>query len=279
MATDPTEELFHRWQRDGDQAAREELVRRYLPLAQSLARRYAGAREPIEDLHQVASLGLLGAIDRFQPDKGVAFSSFAVPTILGELKRYFRDFGWSVHVPRGAQERALAVERAEQQLASAGGGSPSVETLAEHLGWPVEQVLEGLETGSAHHSVSLDAPSEDGSGDGGTLGETLGAEDRRLASLEDTMSVMSAAAMLPLRERRVLVLRFVQDRTQTEIAAELGISQMQVSRILRRAVETLRELAPLASSADADGDGDGAASSGAGSSGAHGTSAPAGASG
>ncbi len=243
MPPESADALFARWQRDRDPAAREELVARYLPLAQSLARRYAGSREPIEDLNQVASLGLLGAIDRFQADKGVAFSSFAVPTILGELKRYFRDYGWSVHVPRGAQERALAVEKAQQQLTSAEGGSPSVDALARHLNWSSEQVLEALETGSAHHWVSLDAPSEDNGEERGTLGETIGSEDRRLTTLEDTMSVLSAAALLPLRERRVLVLRFVEDRTQTEIAVELGISQMQVSRILRRAVETLREMA------------------------------------
>jgi RNA polymerase sigma-B factor len=243
MPPEPPDELFLRWQRDRDPAAREQLVARYLPLAQSLARRYAGSREPIDDLNQVASLGLLGAIDRFQPDKGIAFSSFAVPTILGELKRYFRDFGWSVHVPRGAQERALAVEKAQQQLSAHSGGSPSVENLAEHLGWPIEQVLEALETGSAHHWVSLDAPGDDGEDERGTLGETLGEEDRRLATLEDTMSVVAAAQALPMRERHVLVLRFVEDKTQTEIAEEMGISQMQVSRILRRAVETLREVA------------------------------------
>jgi RNA polymerase sigma-B factor len=245
MAPDLPEELFLRWQRDGDPAAREQLVTRYLPLAQSLARRYSGNRESIDDLYQVASLGLLGAIDRFQADKGVAFSSFAVPTILGELKRYFRDYGWSVHVPRGAQERALAVEKAQQQLSSESVGSPSVEALATHLGWSVEQVLEALEAGSAHHWVSLDAPSEGGDEERGTLGETLGEDDQRLTSLEDTMTVMAAAAELPLRERQALLLRFVEDKTQSEIAEVLGVSQMQVSRILRRAVETLRVIAQV----------------------------------
>jgi RNA polymerase sigma-B factor len=254
MSPDPPEELFLRWQRDRDPAAREQLVARYLPLAYSLARRYGGNRESMDDLNQVASLGLLGAIDRFQPDKGVAFSSFAVPTVLGELKRYFRDYGWSVHVPRGAQERALAVEKAQQRIAKDSVGSPSVEALATHLGWSVEQVLEALEAGSAHHSVSLDAPSEDGQEERGTLGETLGEEDQRLASLEDTMTVMAAAQQLPLRERQALMLRFVEDKTQTEIAAELGVSQMQVSRILRRAVETLRVIAEV----EGDGGGDAA---------------------
>ena len=243
MTPDSAEPLFIRWQRDHDPAARAELVARYLPLAQSLARRYAGSREPLDDLNQVASLGLLGAIDRFQVDKGTAFSSFAVPTILGELKRYFRDYGWSVHVPRGAQERALAVEKAQQHLSAGAGGSPSVEQLAEHLGWPIDQVLDALETGSAHHWISLDAPGDNGEDERGTLGDTLGEEDTRLAAVEDKMSVFAAAQALPLREREVLALRFVEDQTQTEIAERLGISQMQVSRILRRAVDTLRELA------------------------------------
>jgi RNA polymerase sigma-B factor len=255
MSPESPDQLFVRWQRDGDPAAREQLVARYLPLARSLARRYAGSREPLEDLNQVASVGLLGAIDRFQPDKGVAFSSFAVPTILGELKRYFRDFGWSVHVPRGAQERALELQRAEQQLAARSGGSPSVDELAEHLGWSIEQVLDALETGSAHHSVSLDAPTDEGEDEHGTLGETLGQEDRRLAAMDDALSVFAAARALPLPERHVLALRFVEDRTQTEIAAELGISQMQVSRILRRAVDTMRELARLDERPEAGGRG------------------------
>jgi len=236
-----TDELFVRWQRHGDQAARDDLVQRFMPLARSLARRYMGAREPLEDLQQVANIGLLKAIDRFQPEQGNAFSSFAVPTILGELKRYFRDCGWAVHVPRGAQEMALKVEQAQQRLAGLAGRSPSVAELAQHLEWPVEQVLEALEAGSAHHSVSLDAPSESDGEEHQTLGDSIGVDDRRLQSLEESLTFAAAARMLDEREQRVLMLRFVEDRTQTEIAAELGVSQMQVSRILRRAVERLRE--------------------------------------
>src|SRR5438477_5714426 len=145
-------ELFVRWQKDGDQRAREELVDRFLPLARKLARRYAGAREPFEDLIQVASLGLVKAIDRFDAHRGTAFSSFAVPTILGELKRYFRDLGWSVHVPRGAQEQALKVEEAQQEMAAKTGRPPSVQELAEYLEMSIDDVLDALETAGAHHS-------------------------------------------------------------------------------------------------------------------------------
>ena len=153
-----SDDLFLRWHGQRDPRARDELVRRFLPLARKLARRYAGAREPIDDLIQVASLGLVKAVDRFDPTREIAFSSFAVPTIAGELKRYFRDLGWSVHVPRGAQEMALKVEQARQQIVSRGGRSPSVNELAQYLEWSVEDVLDALEAGSAHHSVSLDAP-------------------------------------------------------------------------------------------------------------------------
>src|ERR1700680_1298910 len=162
--TDNTE-LFLQWKKAGDKRAREELVDRFLPLARNLARRYAGAREPFDDLLQVASLGLVKAIDRFDVSRGTAFSSFAVPTILGELKRYFRDLGWSVHVPRGAQENALKVEQVRQQLASRSGHSPSVQELDQSLEWSIEDVVDALEAGSAHHSVSLDAPTDNGEGE------------------------------------------------------------------------------------------------------------------
>src|SRR5579872_659822 len=144
-------ELFVQWQRHGDRRAREELIERFLPLARKLARRYAGPREPFEDLMQVASLGLVKAIDRFDVDRGAAFSSFAVPTILGELKRYFRDLGWSVHVPRGAQEQALKVQEAQERLTSRTGRPPTVNELAQYLELEVGDVLDALETAAAHH--------------------------------------------------------------------------------------------------------------------------------
>jgi RNA polymerase sigma-B factor len=233
--------LFLRWQQEGDRRAREELIDRFLPLARNLARRYAGAREPFDDLLQVASLGLVKAVDRFDVDRGAAFSSFAVPTILGELKRYFRDLGWAVHVPRGAQERALKVQDAQERLTSRTGRSPTVSELAEYLELPIEDVLDALETAAAHHSASLDAPRNDGEEDTATLCDAFGEEDRRYELVDQTVTVAAAARQLSAREREVLALRFAGDMTQTQIAREIGVSQMQVSRILRRALSRLRE--------------------------------------
>ena len=235
-------DLFLRWQRDRDQRAREELVDRFLPLARNLARRYAGAREPFDDLLQVASLGLVKAIDRFDVDRGAAFSSFAVPTILGELKRYFRDLGWSVHVPRGAQEQALKVQEAQERLTTKTGRPPTVHELAVYLELDVEDVLDALETAAAHHSASLDAPREDRDDESGSLVDVFGQVDRRYELVEETTTISVAARELSARERRVLALRFAGDMTQTQIADEIGVSQMQVSRILRRALARLREL-------------------------------------
>jgi RNA polymerase sigma-B factor len=235
-------ELFTRWRKFEDQTAREELVERFLPLARNLARRYAGAREPFDDLLQVASLGLVKAIDRFDIDRGAAFSSFAVPTILGELKRYFRDLGWSVHVPRGAQEQALKVQEAQERLTTKTGRPPSVNELAEYLELSIEDVLDAVETAAAHHSASLDAPRDDGDDESGTLVDVLGKVDGRYELVDETVTISAAARQLSARERNVLALRFVHDLTQTQIADQIGVSQMQVSRILRRALNQLREL-------------------------------------
>jgi RNA polymerase sigma-B factor len=235
-------ELFVRWQKHGDQRAREELVTRYLPLARKLARRYTGAREPFADLIQVASLGLIKAVDRFDPERGTGFSSYAVPTIVGELKRYFRDLGWSVHVPRGAQEMALKVEQARQELLSRSSRAPTINELAEFMELSIEDVLDALETAAAHHSVSLDAPRTDDEGDSTSLAEMFGEEDERYDLVDDTLTIEWAMRFLSARERRVVTLRFVEDLTQSQIAEEVGVSQMQVSRILRGALERLREL-------------------------------------
>src|ERR1700686_121762 len=194
-------ELFIRWQQQGDRRARDELVERFLPLARKLARRYQGAREPFDDLLQVASLGLVKAVDRFDYTRGIAFSSFAVPTILGELKRYFRDHGWAVHVPRGAQERALKVEEAQRKLTTRGGRAPTVQELAEYMELDIEDVLDGLEGAAAHHSVSLDTPREDGDGEAGTLADAFGEEDKRLHSIEASATIADAARELTELER------------------------------------------------------------------------------
>ena len=237
-----SEELFRRWREDRDPCAREELITRFLPLARKLARRYMTAHEPLEDLTQVASLGLLKAIDRFDPDRGIAFSSYAVPTILGELKRYFRDLGWSVHVPRGAQEMALRIEQARQELSSRSGRSPSVAELAQYLELGVDEVLDALEAGAAHHAISLEVPTDGGEEESATLGQSLGEEDLGYDGVEARLTWRRAARQLPARERRVLFLRFACELTQAQIAERVGVSQMQVSRILRRAIGTLQQL-------------------------------------
>jgi RNA polymerase sigma-B factor len=235
-------DLFHRWQEDGDRGARDALIEQFLPLARSLARRYHRSSEPFEDLLQVASLGLVKAVDRFDARRGHAFASFAVPTILGELKRYFRDCGWSVHVPRGPQERALKVEDAQQRLTGKLGRAPTVYEIAEFLEMSTEEVLEAIDAAGAYESLSLDAPRPTADGDSGTYGEALGSEDDRYELVDADVSIAAAIRYLPARERHVLHLRFVEDMTQTQIAAQIGVSQMQVSRLLRRAIAQLREL-------------------------------------
>jgi RNA polymerase sigma-B factor len=237
-----TSELFVRLREEGDKGARDVLVERFLPLARKLAHRYAGAREPVDDLMQVASLALVKAVDRFDPGRGTAFSSFAVPTILGELKRYFRDLGWSVHVPRGAQEQALRVEQARHQLSAKRGRAPRVSELAEHLELSVEDVLDALETAVAHHSTSLEAPQQDADGEPASLAESIGRYDERFELVDASVTIYSAAEQLTTREQHVLALRFQKDMTQMEIGAEIGVSQMQVSRMLRAALARIREI-------------------------------------
>jgi RNA polymerase sigma-B factor len=215
-----------------------------MPLARKLALRYLGANEPIDDLLQVASLGLVKAVDRFDASRGLAFSSFAVPTILGELRRYFRDYGWAVHVTRGAQERALAVENAVRELTGESRGTPTVSELAQYLEWDSGTVLEALEAGAAHHTTSLDAPTRDD--EGNSLVETLGTEDHRFELIDARLSVKDAMRLLPLNERRVVHMRFFEDLPQTKIGERLGVSQMQVSRMLRSALTRLRDLTEAA---------------------------------
>ncbi|MGA9856251.1 MAG: SigB/SigF/SigG family RNA polymerase sigma factor [Solirubrobacteraceae bacterium] len=235
--------LVTRWRDHGDGAARDELFNRFLPLARKLASRYTNPHEPLEDLVQVASMGLLGAIDRYDPDRGVRFPAFAIPTILGELKRYFRNTGWSAHVPRGAQELALRVDRASRQIASETGRQPRVAELAQYLEISHEDVLTGLDAATAHYSVSLDAPLTNADGeDPDTLGDSMGEADERYELVEMTASLATAVARLPYLERRALRLRLEHDLKQTEIAQELGCSQMQVSRLLRRAAQKLHQM-------------------------------------
>jgi RNA polymerase sigma-B factor len=239
--SDDLRPLFVRWQRTGDETAREALVARFTPLTRSLARRYGNSSEPFEDLLQVAMLGLLKALNRFDPQRGYPFASFAVPTILGEMRRYFRDSGWAVHVPRGDQERALRVRDAQTQLTDERGRAPTVGELAQYLELDVAQVLDGLQVLGSYEAVSLDAPCP-GSHEDTSFAESLGESDARYELTELKLTAAVALRQLSERERTILRLRFVEELTQTQIAAKVGVSQMQVSRLLKRSLEQLRTL-------------------------------------
>ena len=236
------EQRLIRRYRDGDLRAREELARGFMPLAKRLAGRYRNTGESQEDLEQVAYLGLLKAIDRYDPDLG-PFVRYAVPNVLGELKRHFRDKGWGLRVPRSLQERVLKVGEATEQLYGRLGRSPAPSDIAAHTGYSLEEVLEAMDAGSAYTPAALDAPyagEEDGAR---TLGDTLGSEDSRFELVELAQAVSPALHALPQREREILRLRFVEDLTQAEVASRMGISQMHVSRLLRRSLDRLGEAA------------------------------------
>ena len=235
--------LFVRYSADGDVAAREELIRRTLPLARRLAGRYARNAEPIDDLMQVASIGLIKAVDRFDPSLGLAFSSFAVPSILGELKRHFRDHGWAARVPRPIQERVLKVNAAAQQLSGELGRAPTPREIAVVTGESLEDVLEAMEAATAHSAASLDAPIGGDGDESATYADSVGKIDERLELIENRTVVDATMRALPEREQLVLHLRFHEDLTQAEIAERVGVSQMHVSRLIRRALERLRKVA------------------------------------
>ena len=223
----------------GRRPARDELARRFPPRAQARGA-LRELKEPLEDLVQVACLGLLRAIDRYTPERGTPFQAFAVPTILGELKRHFRDTGWSVHVPRDTKELALRVDRASRELTDRLGRSPQVDELAAFLQLSVESVLGALEAVNAHFGASLDAP-VGSDPDGAPLVEALGSEDGRLLLADTALDLAAGIRRLPYLERSVLGLRFGEDLKQTEIAERLGCSQMQVSRLLARATRRLAQ--------------------------------------
>jgi len=217
-----------------------------MPLARTLAARYARTQEPFEDLFQVASLGLVKAADRYDPDRGAAFSSYALPTILGELKRHFRDKGRSIHLPRGLQELVMRVQAAEEQLSTRSGRSPTVIEIAEHLQLETESVLDALEAITARNASSLDAPLEGDPGEEATTQhDMIGREDEGYALVDTSSSLAGAVQRLRRTDREVLELRLNRGMTQSEIAKEIGVSQMQVSRILRRATDQLRETMAL----------------------------------
>jgi RNA polymerase sigma-B factor len=232
--------LFRRCHREGDAAARDALVERFLPLTRQLARRYRRSSEPLEDLEQVASLGLVKAIDRYDPSRGTAFTSFLVPTVLGELKRHFRDSAWAAHVPRRMQERVMRVTTAVEDLSGLNGHSPSVPEIAAETQQSTEQVREAMEASHAYHARPLEGSRSDEDEEADHLSE-LGRQEPGYDLVEFGASLRPAIQSLPVREREILRLRFVEDLTQSEIASRVGISQMHVSRLIRAAVERLEE--------------------------------------
>jgi len=226
-------------QQRGEPGARNELIERYMPLARSLALRYRRASEPLDDLIQVASVGLVKAVDRWDPGRGLAFSSYAVPTILGELRRYFRDSTWDVRPARDMQELCLAVEEARDALWIELGRSPTVADLAKHLGRAPEEIMEALQASDGRSLRSLDAPVHEDEGDSASAGDLIGDRDPGYARVEAVATIEQMTAILDDRAREILRLRFEEDMLQSEIAAHVGCSQMHVSRIIRSSLERL----------------------------------------
>jgi RNA polymerase sigma-B factor len=238
------EEIAELFARLPDPDAREQLAREFLPLAEYFARRFSGRGEPVDDLTQTASLGLLNAIDRFDPERGVPFSTYAAATIVGELKRHFRDRGWALRVPRNVQETAILVNRTVSGLWQEMGRAPTVREIATTADIGEDDVLEALDALQAYTTDSLDAPTADATS---TTAESIGEEDRSYEVSEEWLSLAPALRDLPERERSILYLRFFEGRTQTEIAEEMGISQMHVSRLVSQSLEKLRQKASEAS--------------------------------
>ena len=231
-------DLFER-ARD-DPAVRDELIEKYIHVAEYLSRRFSGRGESADDLRQVAMVGLIKSVDGFDPSKGFQFQTYATSTIVGELKRHFRDKGWAVRVPRRLQEVGAHVTKASAELAQELGRDPTLREIAERTGESVEEVLEAMDAAKAYATSPLDAPGDD---ERGSLMDTLGIEDPSFELLSSWVSVGPALEALAPRERQILYLRFVHDKTQSEIAEEMGISQMHVSRLLTKTLESLRDAA------------------------------------
>jgi RNA polymerase sigma-B factor len=218
---------------------RNHLVRMHLPLVEHLARRFRNRGEPLDDLTQVATIGLIKSVDRFDPERGVEFSTYATPTVVGEIKRHFRDKGWAVRVPRRLQELRLSLTSATAELSQLHGRAPTVHELAQRLSISEEEVLEGLESANAYSTLSLDVPDTDD--ESPAVADTLGAEDDALEGVEYRESLKPLLEELPPREKKILLLRFFGNMTQSQIAQEVGISQMHVSRLLARTLAQLRD--------------------------------------
>jgi RNA polymerase sigma-B factor len=235
--------LLRRYHEEGDLAAREQLIEQYMSLVRSLARRYSYRGEQLEDLVQIGAIGLIKAIDRFDVNRGVELTTYATPNIIGEIKRHFRDRGWSVRVPRGLQELNIQLSRLIEELTVENGRSPTIPELAKAAGVTDEEVLEALESGRAYSSLSLSAGSGGGGGDDDELDplESLGTEEHQYEVSEDRAVLAPGFRVLDARERRILHLRFFEGLTQSQIAQQVGISQMHVSRLIRRSLEKIRE--------------------------------------
>ena len=230
--------LLIAYHRDGDEQAREQVLVELMPLVRALATRYAGRGEALEDLVQVGSIGLIKAVDRFDIDRGVDISSYAVPTIVGEIRRHFRDKAWAMHVPRRLKELSVRLSRVLDQLTNELGRSPTIAELAKAVDVEEEDVIDALDSTNAYSTRSLQAPFEDGGDD--YLADKLGTDDAGFAEVEDGAFVAAGLDALDERERRIVELRFFEEMTQSQIAAEIGISQMHVSRLLRHALATMR---------------------------------------
>ena len=237
MASGDQRALLVAYLENGDVRARDRLVEEMMPLVRSLANRYAGRGEPTEDLVQVGAIGLVKAIDRFELEKGVELSTYAVPTIVGEIRRHFRDRTWGVHVPRRLKELSMRLSRTRDDLSAELGRSPTVAELAEAVGVDEEEVIDALQASKAYAPRSLDQPHDD---DEPARPTGLADEERGYAALERGSVVRQGLDTLDERERRIVVLRFLRGMSQSEIAAEIGISQMHVSRLLRKSLETMR---------------------------------------
>ncbi len=236
-----TKELFRRYRLEGDEAARDELITMYLNLVKYLASRFRNRGEPIDDLVQVGTIGLIKAIDRFDIDRQVEFTTYATPTIVGELKRYFRDKGWAIKVPRRLQELSFKVNQSMDVLTQRLQRSPTIEEIAQYLEVTPEEVLEAMETSEAYNFVSLESDRGNDGSDSFSILEYIGKDDALMAVVDDRATLSAALKQLTPQEQRVLYLRFFEGLTQTEIARQLDISQMQVSRLLRKTLKVLRE--------------------------------------
>ena len=230
-------ELFASFRLSGDEAIRNRLVERYTGFAVALARRFENRGVPLDDLVQVAHVGVLNAVARFDPDRGVNFTTFATPTVLGEIKRHFRDKTWTVRVPRGIKDLHVRVAPAVNDLHQVLGRSPSVAEIANHLNSSEDDVLQAMEAGAAYRPASIDAPSQ--SGNVSVLGDRISVPDTELGLADTRMTVRALMARLPERERSIVYMRYFEDLTQAEIADRIGVSQVHVSRLLRQALQRL----------------------------------------